>query len=236
VGVIFDRADGFPDRSCTAGGSTNKVAVRHPDGTMGWYLHMKRGSVTPKGVGDTVVAGELLGVVGSSGNSSLPHLHFDLRDSNWNTFDPYQGACNGLVGGSRWADQRGYFDPAINAVRTHSAPPEFPPCPQQEIPHFQDRFDRGDTVHFGIYHRDLLFGQDVDYSVRRPDGSTALAGTYSSLVPHYAAAYALPSYELPARATVGVWRIVVDYDGRRYERPFEVHSRPRSRRVSGPPR
>jgi len=146
------------------------------------------------------------------------------------------GACNGLVGGSRWADQRGYFDPAINAVRTHSAPPEFPPCPQQEIPHFQDRFDRGDTVHFGIYHRDLLFGQDVDYSVRRPDGSTALAGTYSSLVPHYAAAYALPSYELPARATVGVWRIVVDYDGRRYERPFEVHSRPRSRRVSGPPR
>ena len=103
------RADGFDDRSCTPGGSSNKVAIRHDDGTMAWYLHMKKWSVTPKGVGETVLAGEYLGVVGSSGSSSLPHLHFDVRDTGvtpaaWTKFQASRPGLTyeteaGLVGG-----------------------------------------------------------------------------------------------------------------------------------------
>ncbi len=222
AGVIFDKADGYDDRSCTAGGSSNKVAIRHADGTMAWYLHMKKWSVTTKLVGESVAVGEYLGIVASSGHSGLPHLHFDLRDENWVTFDPHEGPCNDLVGGSRWVDQRPYYDCAVNAVYTHSAPPVFPLCPQQEIPNFRNRFAAGDTVYYAIYHRDLLFGQVAHYAILRPDGSTADEGDYGIDDPHYAACYALVSYPLPPGAPGGTWTVGVDYEGRHYEHEFVV--------------
>ena len=45
---------------------------------MAWYGHLKRGSVTPKVVGAPVAAGEYLGTGGRFGNSTGPHLHFEL--------------------------------------------------------------------------------------------------------------------------------------------------------------
>jgi len=219
-GVIFDRADGFFDRSCTPGGSTNKVAILHDDGSRAYYIHMKSGSVTSKGIGESVVAGEYLGVVGSSGNSNIPHLHLDFRDANWNTVDAWSGACN--PGTTWWADQRPYHDSAILALLTHSAPPEYPPCPEQEILNLRDDFLPGETVYYGIYHRDLLAGQLVEYSLLRPDDSVADSGSYSITDPHYPAAAALPEYLLPAGTPAGVWKAVVDYQGQRYEHPFTV--------------
>jgi hypothetical protein len=171
-----------------------------------------------------VAAGEYLGIVGSSGNSGLPHLYFDLRDENWDTFDPYEGPCNEDTSASWWVDQRPYFDSAINAVRTHSAPPVFPPCPEQEIPNFRDEFAPADSVYFAIYHRDILSGQVTWFGVLRPDESIADSGSYSISDPHYAAAYALRSYQLPHVAPLGTWRIVVDYEGERYEHPFTVEA------------
>lgn len=221
-GTIINRADGFDDRSCTPGGSSNKVAVRHADGTMAWYLHLKKNSVTPKPVGALVQAGEQLGIVASSGNSGLPHLHFDVRDSNWNSFDPLLGGCNKLPGGSWWQEQKPYHDSFINAVRTHSSPPVFPPCPQTEIPNFEDHFSPGETVHIGIYHRDLLLGHTARYQVLDPTGVVALHGSYAMSAPHYAASYALPSLPLPASAPFGTWRISVEYEGMLFQRSFVV--------------
>ena len=51
----------------------------HADGSVAWYGHMKAGSLTNKAVGQTVSSGEYLGIVGSSGNSTGPHLHFGIR-------------------------------------------------------------------------------------------------------------------------------------------------------------
>ena len=89
--ATVDRADGFDDRSCTPGGTRNKVAIRHGDGSTAWYLHVKKRSVTPKIVGDTVQTGEYLGIVGSSGDSGLPHLHFDAPHGQWRVRVDYQG-------------------------------------------------------------------------------------------------------------------------------------------------
>lgn len=55
----------------------NGVAIMHENGEGSWYIHARKGSVKVK-VGDVVKQGDLLGEVGNSGRSALPHLHFTL--------------------------------------------------------------------------------------------------------------------------------------------------------------
>lgn len=56
----------------------NRVAVLGADGHVAWYYHLRRGSVAVA-TGQWLRCGDRLGQVGSSGNSSGPHLHFELR-------------------------------------------------------------------------------------------------------------------------------------------------------------
>jgi murein DD-endopeptidase MepM/ murein hydrolase activator NlpD len=52
------------------------VVIRHEDGSLAYYSHLKGGWVVP---GQWVRRGELLGEVGSTGNSTGPHVHFEIR-------------------------------------------------------------------------------------------------------------------------------------------------------------
>ena len=54
------------------------VAIDHHDGTITFYAHMLSGSRTVS-QGDVVVQGQQIGQVGSTGNSTGPHLHFEVR-------------------------------------------------------------------------------------------------------------------------------------------------------------
>ena len=56
----------------------NHVILRHDD-VYSAYAHMTTGSVAVH-VGQTVRAGDVLGRVGHTGNSTAPHLHFQLMD------------------------------------------------------------------------------------------------------------------------------------------------------------
>ncbi|MFP4643905.1 MAG: M23 family metallopeptidase [Spirochaetales bacterium] len=72
------------DDSARGGASTayaqeaNYIFVLHEDGSVGNYVHLERGGaqVAP---GDEVEAGERIGLSGNTGQSSGPHLHFDVR-------------------------------------------------------------------------------------------------------------------------------------------------------------
>lgn len=58
----------------------NHVVVDHGDGVWSAYAHLRRGSARVR-PGDRVVAGQPLGEVGNTGNTTEPHLHFQLMDA-----------------------------------------------------------------------------------------------------------------------------------------------------------
>lgn len=59
------------------------VIIRHFDNSQASYCHMVTGSA-PVNVGDQVAAGESIGRVNSTGNSTGDHLHVTYRDANGN--------------------------------------------------------------------------------------------------------------------------------------------------------
>lgn len=67
-------------------GYGNMVLINHGDGYKTRYAHMISGSITVS-VGEYVEAGQTIGKVGSTGNSTGPHLHFEVI-YNGETYDP----------------------------------------------------------------------------------------------------------------------------------------------------
>ena len=63
----------------TVGG--NHVIVDLGRGCYAFYAHLQPGSLRVK-AGDRVKRGQVLGLVGNSGNSTAPHLHFHVSDAS----------------------------------------------------------------------------------------------------------------------------------------------------------
>lgn len=57
-------------------GYGNFIEMRHPNGMTTMYAHLSRIDVAS---GDRVLGGERIGLVGSTGYSTGPHLHFEVR-------------------------------------------------------------------------------------------------------------------------------------------------------------
>ena len=86
-GTVVAAVDGLPEQvpgklpegatMDMAGG--NHVVVDMGEGRYAFYAHMQPGSLKVK-VGDTVKTGQVLGLLGNSGNTDSPHLHFHIMD------------------------------------------------------------------------------------------------------------------------------------------------------------
>lgn len=59
-----------------AGGYGRFIEVQHPNGMSSLYGHLSRIDVA---TGDAVASGQRIGLVGSTGRSTGPHLHFEVR-------------------------------------------------------------------------------------------------------------------------------------------------------------
>jgi Peptidase family M23 len=89
-GVVTEIKDGIPENVPngplavpitldTIGG--NHVLMQIGDGLFAFYAHLQPGSLRVK-VGDKVRRGQVLGLLGNTGNSSEPHLHFQICNAN----------------------------------------------------------------------------------------------------------------------------------------------------------
>jgi peptidoglycan hydrolase-like protein with peptidoglycan-binding domain len=102
------------------GGYGNLVVVQHRMGYTTWYAHL---SQITSWVGEQVSGGTRLGYVGSTGFSTGPHLHFEVR--RWNTpIDPMPYLLSGTAastGGAsakvRCADPDAYRSARIDDCR-----------------------------------------------------------------------------------------------------------------------
>ena len=99
----FDRHSAWTD------GPWNYVEITHADGSRAIYGHLKYGSLTVS-LGQTVDTGQQLAVVGSSGGSTRPHLHFEVRSSDNRVLDPFLEEM--------WADPPAY-DPPLSVMDYH---------------------------------------------------------------------------------------------------------------------
>lgn len=92
-GVVVAAHDGEVDQNVAGSESpSNFLIIDHGFGREVWYWHLKRDSLSVS-VGETVLAGQQIAQVGSSGNSEAPHLHLEVRIDGV-AVEPYGGPCN----------------------------------------------------------------------------------------------------------------------------------------------
>ena len=85
TGLDIGVAKGTPIKAVASGTVTaaqytgaygNLVKIDHGNGVETWYAHTNTMKVT---VGQTVQAGDIIATVGTTGNSTGPHLHLEIR-------------------------------------------------------------------------------------------------------------------------------------------------------------
>lgn len=126
-GVVAEAVDGVPENSYKNGevaypslpdgvdpfGMGNHVVINHGNGEFSVMVHMKPGSVRVK-TGDKVQQGEQIGAIGFSGDTFLPHLHYQLMDGpserDNQSLPSYFSDFNRILGSRVVKETRGQID------------------------------------------------------------------------------------------------------------------------------
>ena len=86
---ILAAADGVVNRvQFDSNGYGNFITIKHSDGSISETLYGHMETAGNVSVGQSVKAGQVIGSMGSTGRSSGPHLHFEVRDNNDQLVDP----------------------------------------------------------------------------------------------------------------------------------------------------
>lgn len=117
-GMDFAAATGTPVRAAGPGrvssagwssyGGGNEIHIDHPNGLQTWYAHLSSFAVK---LGQMVTGGSKIGEVGSTGNSTGPHLHYMVMNGGWPN---YRNPAEYLAGGGAGGD--GGFNPIAGIV------------------------------------------------------------------------------------------------------------------------
>ncbi|HEX2892984.1 MAG TPA: M23 family metallopeptidase [Marmoricola sp.] len=83
---IYAVANGVITDAGYDGAYGNKTVETLPDGTEIWYCHQSSIGVS---VGEKVTQSEQIGAIGSTGNTTGPHVHIEVRPGGGDPVDPY---------------------------------------------------------------------------------------------------------------------------------------------------
>ena len=223
----------------------NYIAIRHADSSTAIYGHIRDNSAQIT-VGQFVTAGQVIAFVGSSGNSSNPHLHFEVNSTAVTNsqaaglIDPYwrPGSCNNLNANSWWVAQKPYWEPAVVRVMTHNTPPSLIGynnpgfCRSGEVKNAKANFAPNDSIYFGVAMRDFLTNQSYTISVFDPNGNLWSTGSNTNTGSNLPKRYYIHNQKLPSNATSGTWQAVVNFNGIYSIHFFSVNC-PATQNVSG---
>lgn len=110
-----------PGRVSSAGwsahGGGNEIHIDHPNGLQTWYAHLSSFAVK---LGDMVTGGQRIGEVGSTGNSTGPHLHYMVMNGGWPN---YVNPASYLDGGGEagkggWNPISGIIDGLLSSFKS----------------------------------------------------------------------------------------------------------------------
>jgi hypothetical protein len=126
-GIVAEAVNDVPDNSYKDGqvvdaplpagvdpfGMGNHIVIDHGDGEFSIMVHMKPGSVRVK-KGDKVKQGEQVGAIGFSGDTFLPHLHYQLMDGpderTSSSLPSYFSEFSRVLGSKIVTESRGQID------------------------------------------------------------------------------------------------------------------------------
>lgn len=103
-------------------GGGNEIHIDHPGGVQTWYAHLNRILV---GEGQNVLRGRRIGDLGTTGNSTGPHLHFMMLNGGWpNVFNPMPSIGLNTGGIVPKFDRGGTLSRGLNVVDNSTGSPE----------------------------------------------------------------------------------------------------------------
>lgn len=243
IGAIFD-GNTF-DRNCSkphtfiindtldnTGYLGNYVRIDHAGGLTTLYGHLKHGTLTDLNVGDSVKSGDYLGKIGSSGNSTGPHLHFQVM---WygSLVEPWKGNedvgepnCNFTYYQSLWNNQIPYYNTQLIRVATHFGAPTETSCTNYEAGSNEtetlvNHFSSFQIAKIGVSIRNIFAGMPINVDIFTSTGVLKNSMSYTPLVFDEIATYYFDQ-SLLSYAT-GTYRVRVTFDGKTYDHYFTVN-------------
>jgi hypothetical protein len=206
-GVVVQTDDGYFDRETDGvpGTPANHVVLEHEDGSSSYYWHLRKWSVLVV-PGQEVREGQPLGLVGSSGDSTGPHLHFAVRQDGL-VHEPHGGPCR--PGDSLWKQQAPHvYGNPVDLIRSGVTPInpwgnflERPPA----VHHFKQQ-PGGTTQYFWFSVMDCHAGDMTRTIYRDPLG--AVYGDYEVACDKwYHRVWGRWTTILPETGSLGTWSV-----------------------------
>ncbi|HUD19305.1 MAG TPA: M23 family metallopeptidase [Patescibacteria group bacterium] len=79
IQIINGSIDVLPGERDRSVGVGNAIIIDHQNGEYSLLCHFKHNSIRVK-IGDKVKQGDVIGLCGNTGNTTQPHIHFNLQD------------------------------------------------------------------------------------------------------------------------------------------------------------